>query len=172
MRCDYFGAGAGSQVWRGQEDGDGVWLNVMARVAQYLGLLVALLAALYFGAFLVLGHMASRYPAVNRFYSDFYYPMREWKERRYLDAVSTYRGQFYLGEEFGKGSISTGPGKGVGFLVPDELVDKVYSIEEQSTVEVEIGMQLDRETIGVYHYELRAIRVMSGPAGQKAAPGA
>jgi len=153
----------------------------MKRIASYAAAIAFLLIMLYFGGFFLLGKLAPRYPGVNRFYSSFYYSLRTFAERDYLNKIKTYRGELYYSMDSDGGLAKYPRVEGaVGFQVPDTLRDEIYDLEAGTMLEVDIGMTLDEESIGIYYYELRAFRVLpestnpksdepnaTGDAGQK-----
>ena len=51
---------------------------------------------------------------------------------------------------------------GIGFKVPDRLLEETRAIPAGTEVIVYIGRKLDRESIGIYQYELRSIKTKEG----------
>jgi hypothetical protein len=111
---------------------------------------------LYFGAFYVLGWLAPSNDAINQFYSEHFYKLREWKERNYLKQVDRYEGRFTNYAD-GKAGIQYPEGGGISFFIPDSLRPQTENIPDGTFVSADIGPLLDRTSVGIYYYELRNI---------------
>ena len=121
-----------------------------------IGSLLVIVAG-YFVSFFILGWLAPHDAAINRFYSDKFYSLRCAYESDYINRLEKHEGILHFSVS-GMPIIHKEKGTGTGFIVPEALKAELAGIPDGTEVEAYIGKRLDRESIGIYHYELRRIR--------------
>jgi hypothetical protein len=137
----------------------------MKKTIKYLSIGAVSIGLLYVASFYLLGGLASHHDGINQFYSKHFYEMRKWRERGHLSQTTPHEGIFILHQD-GKGSISYEARGGISFYIPADLQSRVQEITRGSSVTADIGPYLSPLSIGVYHYELRSITVLSKPQNQ------
>jgi hypothetical protein len=106
----------------------------------------------------LLGFIAPKNQQINAFYSSTFYSLRCALEAGYMNRLERHEGTLVFSIK-GEPSVQKTAHQGIGFETPDELKKKVAAIPAGTKVQVYIGRRLDRESVGVYHYELRDIIV-------------
>lgn len=119
---------------------------------------ILVLTVSYLAAFFILGWLAPHHPAINRFYSDKFYSLRSIMESNHLNSMERHDGTLTV-DASGNHRIMKGKGMGIGFLVPESLIEVIAQIPSGSEVEAYLGKRLDRDSIGYYHNEIRSIKI-------------
>lgn len=121
------------------------------------GLLLAI-PGTYLIAFFVLGWLSPYNMVVNRFYSSAFYGLRVIMESKYLNKLEQHQGVLRFSTS-GAPAILKSEGTGVGFEVPEELRATVAAIPDGTEVIGYVGLRLSRESVGLYHNQLRKIEI-------------
>ena len=111
----------------------------------------------YFASFFILGWLAPHNMAINRFYSEQFYSLRCAYESNYINRLERYDGILRFTRS-GDPIVVKDQKPSTGFLVPESLKDAIYGMPDGSEVEIYVGKRLDRESVGIYHHELRSIK--------------
>jgi hypothetical protein len=136
----------------------------MKRTIKILATIILVPSGIYLGAFLLLGWLAPRDQKINAYYSSTFYSLRCLLESNHLNKLEVHEGILVFSTK-GEPSIQKSAHRGIGFETPNELKSKLAAIPAGTRVQAYIGRRLDRESIGVYHYELREIIVDSEKNG-------
>ena len=127
------------------------------KIIRKIGTTLVIVVAGYIFAFLVLGWLAPHNMTINRFYSSAFYTLRCYAESDYLNRVDRHDGVLRYSVS-GEPAIQKDSHTGVGFEVPALLRNTIEKIPDGTEVIGYIGKRLDRESIGIYHNELRNIQ--------------